>query len=310
MKRTLLASALSAMLLSNVVHAETRIGVSMTSFDNPFLTILLNGIRTEAAKDKAVKLSVEDAQLDVAKQLNQVQNFVSNKVDAIIVNAVDGDSTTAITRAATQAGIPLIYVNHPPGELERGMPAGTAYVGSDEEEAGRLQAQAVCAKLKDRQNPKAVILMGPLENRAALVRTRMVEEAFSKPDCKVEVLEKQTANWNRVQGQDLVSAWLTAGLEFDAIVANNDEMAIGAAQALKAVGADTDIIIAGLDATSDGMAALASGAIDVTVYQNATNQGEVAVRTAVAAAKGQKIQSEYWVPFEPVTEANMRNYMK
>lgn len=310
MKKALLASALSALLLTGAAQAETRIGVSMTSFDNPFLTILLNGIRAQAAKEGDVKLVVEDAQLDVARQLNQVQNFVSNKVDAIIVNAVDGDSTAAITKSAVKAGIPIIYVNHPPMELDKGMPAGTAYVGSDEEEAGRLQAQAVCAALKGRENSRAVILMGPLENRAALVRTRMVEDAFRQPDCKVEVVEKQVANWSRVQGQDLVAAWLTAGLEFDAIVANNDEMAIGAAQAMAAGGGDDEVIIAGLDATTDGLAALASGRIDITVYQNATNQGEVAVQTAVAAAKGQKIKSEYWVPFQPVDKDNMKQFMK
>lgn len=308
MKKLLLGSALISLLAAPVM-ADTQIGVTMTSFDNPFLTILLNGIRAEAEKTEGVTLSVEDAQLDVGRQLNQVQNFIANGVDAIIVNAVDGQSTAAITRAAADAGIPLIYVNHPPAELETGMPAGTAYVGSDEEDAGRLQAKAVCALLKGKESPKAVILMGPLENRAAIVRTQMVAEAFATPECKVEVVEKQVANWNRVQGQDMVASWLTAGVAFDAIIANNDEMAIGAAQAMKSVGA-ADVVIAGIDATADGLAALSSGDIDVTVFQNAVNQGEVAVQTAVGAAGGAKIEPEYWVPFEPVTKENMSNYIK
>lgn len=290
--------------------AETRIGVTMTSFDNPFLTILLNGIRAEAEKTQGVTLSVEDAQLDVARQLNQVQNFVANGVDAIIVNAVDGDSTAALTAAATGAGIPLIYVNHPPAELETGMPQGTAYVGSEETDAGNLEAAAVCKALEGRKDPKAVILMGPLENRAALVRTKMVEDAFAKPDCHVEIVEKQVANWNRVQAQDLVTSWMTAGLEFDAIVANNDEMAIGAAQALAATTGKGDIIIAGIDATADGLAAMEAGQMDVTVYQNATGQGEQAVKAAVAAAAGETVEAEHWIPFEPVTPQNMADYQK
>jgi ribose transport system substrate-binding protein len=246
----------------------------------------------------------------VAKQLNQVQNFVANGVDAIIVNAVDGDSTAAITATATGAGIPLIYVNHPPAELETGMPEGTGYVGSQETDAGRLEAAAVCAALKGREDAKAVILMGPLENHAAHVRTQMVEEAFAQPDCPVEIIEKQVANWNRVQAQDLVTSWLTAGLEFDAIVANNDEMAIGAAQALAATTGKGDIVIAGIDATADGLAAMEAGQMDVTVYQNATGQGEQAVRAAVAAAGGEKIEPEHWIPFEPVTPQNMADYQK
>ncbi len=293
MKKLLLGSALISLLAAPVM-ADTQIGVTMTSFDNPFLTILLNGIRAEAEKTEGVTLSVEDAQLDVGRQLNQVQNFIANGVDAIIVNAVDGQSTAAITRAATDAGIPLIYVNHPPAELEVGMPAGTAYVGSDEADAGRLQAEAVCALLKGKEDAKAVILMGPLENRAAIVRTETVEAAFASPECPVEVVEKQMANWNRVQGQDMVASWLTAGVQFDAIISNNDEMAIGAAQAMKSVGA-ADVVIAGIDAT---------------VFQNAVNQGEVAVQTALAASGGATIEPEYWVAFEPVTKENMADYIK
>lgn len=310
MKKILLGSALCAIALSRPVWADTQIGVSMTSFDNPFLTLVLNGIREEAAREDGVTLSVEDAQLDVARQLNQVQNFIANGVDAIIVNAVDGDSTAAITAAATNSGVPLIYVNHPPMELDgpNGMPDGTAYVGSDETDAGTLQAKAVCDLLKDRENPKAVILMGPLENHAALVRTKMVEQNFATDDCKVEITEKQVANWNRVQGQDLTSSWLTAGLDFDAIVANNDEMAIGAAQALRTGGGKGDIVIAGIDATADGMAAMEAGQMDVTVYQNAAGQGAGAVKAAVAAAKGEPIEKEIWIPFEPVTKDNMADY--
>jgi ribose transport system substrate-binding protein len=308
MKRLIATTALCLIALPAV--ADTRIGVSMTSFDNPFLTILLNGIRAEAGKTQGLALSVEDAQLDVAKQLNQVQNFVANGVDAIIVNAVDGDSTAAITQTAREAGIPLVYVNHPPAELDSGMPEGTAYVGSQETDAGRLQADAVCALLKGREAPKAVILMGPLENHAALVRTRMVEEAFARPDCQVEILEKQTANWNRVQAQDLMSQWLTAGLTFDAVVSNNDEMAIGAAQALQAAGGKGEIVVAGIDATADGLAAMQAGLMDVTVYQNATGQGEQAVRAAIAAAQGHAVPPETWIPFEPVTRDTMAEYLK
>ncbi|MFH5774997.1 substrate-binding domain-containing protein [Paracoccus sp. NGMCC 1.201697] len=308
MKRLIATTALC--LIAGSALAETRIGVSMTSFDNPFLTVVLNGIRAEAERSEGVTLSVEDAQLDVAKQLNQVQNFVANGVDAIIVNAVDGDSTAAITAAATGAGIPLVYVNHPPAELDTGMPAGTAYVGSQETDAGKLQADAVCALLKGRSDPKAVILMGPLENHAALVRTKMVEDAFAQPDCKVEVIEKQTAGWNRVQAQDLMGQWLTAGLQFDAVVSNNDEMAIGAAQALQAATGKGDIIIAGIDATADGLAAMQSGQMDVTVFQDATGQGEDAVKAAVAATSGGALQPETWIPFQPVTKENMAEYLK
>ena len=301
----LLGTALAGLALPAL--AETRIGVTMTSFDNPHLTVLLDAMREEAARHEGVTLVTEDAQLDVARQLNQVQNFAANGLDAIIVNAVDGDSTAAITAQARDAGIPLVYVNHPPAELDAGMPEGSAYVGSAERDAGRFQAEAVCQMMDG--TGRALILMGPLENRAALVRTQTVEEIFASDDCGIEVVEKQTANWNRVQAVDLVSAWVTAGLEFDAIVSNNDEMAIGAIQALKSAGMSMDdVVIAGIDATADGLAAMAAGDLDVTVFQNTVGQGHLAVQAAVSAAGGAAMEPEAWVPFEAVTAENLSQY--
>jgi len=304
-RTALLGTALAGLALPAL--AETRIGVTMTSFDNPHLTVLLDAMRDEAARHEGVTLVTEDAQLDVARQLNQVQNFAANGLDAIIVNAVDGDSTAAITAQARDAGIPLVYVNHPPAELDAGMPEGSAYVGSAERDAGRFQAEAVCRMMDG--TGRALVLMGPLENRAALVRTQTVEEIFASDDCGIEVVEKQTANWNRVQAVDLVSAWVTAGLEFDAIVSNNDEMAIGAIQALKSAGVSMDdVVIAGIDATADGLAAMAAGDLDVTVFQNTVGQGHLAVQAAVSAAGGAAMEPEAWVPFEAVTAENLSQY--
>ncbi|MEX2742181.1 substrate-binding domain-containing protein [Rhizobium mongolense] len=307
MKKLLITTAFC--LLAAPAFAGTRVAVTMTSFDNPFLTILLNGIRDEAKREKNVELLTEDAQLDPAKQLNQIQNFIANGVDAIIVNAVDGDSTAAITRAAADAKIPLVYVNHPPAELASGLPEGAAFVGSNELDSGTMEAKAACKLLGGKG--RAVILMGPLENHAALVRTKDVEAVFSQPDCRIDIVEKQTANWNRTQAQDIVSSWLTAGLKFDAVVANNDEMAIGAAQALKAAGvAMNDLVITGIDATPNGLAAMKAGDIDATVFQNATKQGEAAVQTAVKLAGKQASERTLWVPFELVTPDNMAAYQK
>ncbi|WP_454859192.1 substrate-binding domain-containing protein [Rhizobium binxianense] len=306
MKKLFLTTALC--LLAVPALAQTRVAVTMTSFDNPFLTILLNGIRGEAERSGDIELLTEDAQLDPSRQLNQVQNFIANGVDAIIVNAVDGDATAAFTQAAADAKIPLVYVNHPPAELDSGLPEGTAFVGSNELDSGTMEAEAACKLMGGKG--RAVVLMGPLENHAALLRTKDVEDVFSRQDCRIEIIEKQTANWNRTQAQDLVSSWVTAGLEFDAVIANNDEMAIGAAQALKASGFAMDkIVIAGIDATPDGLAAMKVGDIDITVFQNATKQGEVSVQAAVKMAAGEKIET-LWVPFELVTPENMAAYEK
>ncbi len=305
--KTLTALALVLGLSAPATAGNLRIGVAMTSFDNPFLTILLNGIKDGAATAGTVELSLEDAQLDVARQQNQVQNFIANGVDAIIVNAVDGAATPAITALATQAGVPLVYVNHPPAE-HAAMPPGTSFVGSNETDSGTMQTQAVCRMLGGKGD--VLVLMGPLENEASLVRTRDIEEVIATPDCAgMKIVDKQVANWNRTQAQDLMTNWLTSGLRFDAVIANNDEMAIGAIQAMKAAGRDMGaIVVAGIDATPDGLAAMAAGDLDVTVFQNATRQGQVALETAVAMANGGKPDANIWIPFEPVTPDNMAAY--
>ncbi|MFV0358994.1 sugar ABC transporter substrate-binding protein [Tropicimonas sp.] len=303
----LTACAAALVLAGQAVQAETRVGVSMTSFDNPFLTILLNGIRAEGEKHDDLILVVEDAQLDVARQLNQVQNMVANGVDAIVVNPVDGAATPPMTQLAVDAGIPIVYVNHPPLEHEN-MPAGSSFVGSNEVDSGTMQTRAVCDMLGGQG--KVLVLMGPLENEASMIRTRDIEEVIAAEPCTgMEIVDRQVGNWNRTQGADLTTNWLTSGIEFDAIISNNDEMAIGAIQALRSAGVPMDkVIVAGIDATPDGLAAMEAGDLDITVFQNATRQGEVALQTALSMAGGAEAEGNIWVPFEPVTQENMQNY--
>ncbi len=254
-----------------------------------------------------VTLSVQDAELDVGRQLNQIQNFIASGVDAIVVNPVDGDSTIAMTRMAAEAGIPLVYVNHPPVDIDA-LPEGASFVGSNEVDSGTMQTEAVCDMLGG--EGRAVIMMGPLENHAALVRTKDIHDVLARPDCAgIEVVEEQAANWSRTEAQDLMTNWLTAGVAFDAVIANNDEMTIGAIQAMKAAGVSMDeVVVAGIDATPGGLAAMEAGELDVTVFQNATRQGEVAIETAAAMAAGEPAERRIWVPFEPVTMGNMDDH--
>ncbi|MFD1797839.1 sugar ABC transporter substrate-binding protein [Paracoccus aurantiacus] len=287
--------------------AETRVAVSMTAFDNPFLTIIREAIGAEAEDAGEVEVAFEDAQLDVARQLDQVNNFIASGYDAIIVNPVDGNSTTAITQAATSAGIPLVYVNHPPGDVDA-LPEGVSFVGSNEIDSGTMQTQQVCELLGGKGD--VLVMVGPLENHSAIIRTKDIHDVIATPECSgMTVVEEQTANWNRAEAQDLMTNWLTSGVQFDAVIANNDEMAIGAILAMKAAGMNMDdVVVAGIDATPDGLMALASGDLDVTVFQNAAKQGQVALQTAISMAGGTPAERNIWIPFEPVTRENMGDY--
>jgi len=153
--------------------------------------------------------------------------------------------------------------------------------------------------------------MGELSNQAARQRTQDVDDVIATSECSgIKVLDRQTGNWNRTQGADLMTNWISAGLKPHAVVSNNDEMAIGAIQSLKAAGISMDqIIVGGVDATQDALAAMKAGDLDVTVFQNAAAQGQGAVDTALKLVKGEKVESMVWVPFELVTPANMDQYM-
>lgn len=309
MKRHLIIAAFAS-LLATTASAQT-VGVSMALFDDNFLTVLRNGMIDYSKGLKGVTLQIEDAQNDVSKQLSQVQNFIAGGVDAIIVNPVDTDATVALSQAAAAAGIPLVYVNRQPVNLDA-LPEKQAFVASDEKESGTLQTKEVCRLLKaaGKTDAKAVVLMGELSNQAARMRTQDIKDVIATPDCSfIKIVEEQTANWSRTQGADLMTNWLSAGVKFDAVISNNDEMAIGAIQALKTSGRSMkDVIVSGIDATQDALAAMAAGDLDVSVFQNAAGQGKGAVDAALKIAKGDQVDKKVFVPFELVTPENLKTY--
>jgi inositol transport system substrate-binding protein len=309
MKKLLLSAAMSALMMG-AAHAET-IGVSMAVFDDNFLTVLRNGMQAYSSTLKGVRLQVEDATNDVAKQQSQIQNFIASGVNAIIVNPVDTDATTAMSKIAADAGIPLVYVNRYPRNADA-LPAKQAYVISDETESGTLETREVCRLLKEAGKTKAnvVVMMGELSNQAARQRTKDVHDVIATPECSfMKIADEQTANWQRTQGSDLVSNWLSAGIKFDGVISNNDEMAIGAIQALKAAGISMkDVVVGGIDGTDDGLATMKVGDLDVTVFQNAAGQGKGAIDAALKLARGEKIDPKVTIPFELVTPATVGKF--
>ena len=311
MKKIALAALLGALMSSTAMAAN--VGVSMALFDDNFLTVLRNGIQ-KYGDDNGVKIQIEDAKNDVAKQLDQINNFVASGVDAIIVNPVDTSATQAMTDAAAKAKIPLVYVNRQPINLDT-LPDNQAFVASNEKDSGTLETKEICKLLKaaGKTEANAYVIMGELSNQAAVQRTQDIMDVIGGPDCgvKVNIIDKQTSNWRRDEAQNLMTNWLSTGTAFDAVIANNDESAIGAIQAMKAGGIDMKaVIVGGVDATQDALAAMQAGDLDVTVFQNAAAQGSGSVDAAVKLAKGEKVDKEVWVPFELVTPENIANYLK
>lgn len=310
MKKLMMGVAISALMTGSAM-AE-KVGVSMALFDDNFLTVLRNGMIDYAGTLDGVELQVEDAQNDVGKQLNQIQNFIASGVDAVIVNPVDTDATVAMTKAAADAGVPLVFVNREPVNVDD-LPDNQAFVASDERESGTLETQEICRLLKEKgkgEGAKIVVMMGELSNQAARQRTQDVHDVIATDDCSfMEIVEEQTANWQRTEATDLMTNWLSAGLEFDALVSNNDEMAIGAIQAMKAANISMEeMLVGGVDATQDALAAMAAGDLDVTVFQDAAGQGKGALDAALKLAKGEDVDQKVYIPFQLVTPENIANF--
>ena len=245
--------ALALMLSSGAALADLKIGVSMSQFDDTWLTYLREFMDKKAkSMPDGVSLQFEDARSDVVKQLSQVENFISQKVDAIVVNPVDTAATQKITAAAVKAGIPLVYVNRRPDDLN--LPKGVVTVASNDLEAGQMQMQYLADKMGGKGN--IVILLGDLANNSTQNRTQGVKDVLANyPDIKIT--QEQTGTWLRQKGMDLTNDWITQGKKFDAVVANNDEMAIGASMALKQAGVEQgSVLIAGIDGAPDGLHAV------------------------------------------------------
>jgi len=311
MKKTIIAAGLAS-LLSTAAIAED-IGVSMALFDDNFLTVLRNGIEASAAEMDGVEVQIEDAQNDLARQLDQINNFIASGVDAIIVNPVDTSATQAMTAAAEAAGVPLVFVNRQPINVDS-MPDNQAFVASNEIESGTLETFEICKMLRAQGlggGARAYVMMGELSNQAAVQRTKDIQDVLGTDMCSfIEVIDQQTANWSREQANSLMTNWLSSGEVFHAVIANNDEMALGAIQAIKAAGIDmADVVVGGVDATQDALSSMQAGELDVTVFQNAAGQGSGALNAAIALANGEEVEQKVYIPFELVTPANIEGYL-
>ncbi|NWD67233.1 sugar ABC transporter substrate-binding protein [Pseudomonas gingeri] len=293
MRRYTLLFATLLLLFSQWASAGYRIGVSIARVDDNFMTYVRNGLEA-AAKQENVQIQFEDAQGDVVRQLNQVEGFLSQKVDAVIVLPVDTAATASMTRAAVEAKTPLVYVNRHPDE--RVLPKGVVTVASNDIEAGQLQMRYLAEKLGGKGS--LAIIMGDLAQNATHDRTEGVKQVL-KDYPGIKIVEQQSAEWQRNKGMDLTSNWLLAGTQFDAIVANNDEMAIGAAMALQQAGkAKGEIAIVGIDGLPDGLAAIKRGMLLASVFQDPKAQATVAVQSAIKMIKGEAVAPDVWVPFQ------------
>jgi inositol transport system substrate-binding protein len=297
------AATTSAPAATTGGEAKTlKIGVTFPILDQ-FLQKVADGITAEA-KAQGVEVNIVAAEEKTDVQLGQVENFVSQKLDGIIVIPVDTDAAGPMTAAAQAANIPLVYVNRRPSDLPETVP----YVGSDSLVSGTL-AMTELAKLAGGKG-NVVIIQGDPANEAAQLRTKGCQDVVAQ-NAGMKVIKTAAGNWYRDKGQSIMENWLQSGDEINVVCANNDEMALGAINAIKAAGKKLGaggILVGGVDATADALASMKAGELAVTVFQDAKGQGAGGVAAVVKLANGETVESYVDIPYQLVTPANIADF--
>lgn len=288
---------------------DITIGITLETFDDVFM----QGVKDEVEKTASnlgVKVIIVDAKANPAEQIKQVENFITSKVDAVIVHVINNDIANTITEKAVMADVPLVYMNRPapPSALPEGKKV--AVVASPEVKAGMGQAEFVVKTLAEKgvSSGNAVILLGGLGSSPQIGRTKGVKDYLAANAPEFKIIREQTANWKRPDAVTVIENWLASGDEFVAVFANNDEMALGASLALTEAGIRGQVLIVGVDANPDALVAIEEGRMDMSMFQNGRAQGSGSVEVAVKMAKGDEFDQITDIPFEPVTKDNLSMY--
>jgi inositol transport system substrate-binding protein len=278
------------------------IGVSYQDLKSEFTIRMQKALRAKA-KAMGVELIETDGQGKGETQVGQIENFIVQEVDAIILQPIEKDATAPAVEKANEAGIPIVVVNAKTSNVEK----ANAYVGSDDVIAGKLEMEEMAKRMDGKGN--IIIIHGPWGNSAQLQRKQGVSEVLKKYP-NIHIVFEQTGNWDRAQGLSVMENVLSGGKLVNAVVSQNDEMAIGAYKAIEAAGKQKEILVSGIDAIDDALTFLKEGKLACTVFQDAKGQGSLAVQLASELAAGKKIAHDNFIPFELVTKENMDDFLK
>lgn len=320
MKKLLVISLVFIMMMSGIVGCSTntateegtdesgkiKIGLTMSSRDQ-FLSTLETAVQEAASAKEDVEIVAFDSENDIQKQLSHISSFVSQGCSAIIVNLVNSDSTAEILDAA--GDIPVVFVNRLPDPSILEATDKTSYVGSDESQAGQLQAEYLTAYFKDegKKELNYVLFMGTLGLQNTNARTDSVKSGLETNGFTLIKQFEDTADFDRAKAMEKMQQFIGTGKPFDVVIANNDEMALGAIEALKSANI-TGIPVVGIDATANALAAIEAGELACSVFQDATGQGAGALEHAYAFSNGEEVEKYGWIPFQIISSENLADF--
>ena len=304
-----------------------KVGVSIYQFTDNFMTLYRNEIenyfKTLETDTVKYEITMADGKNDMAEQTNQVQNFITQGMDVIILNLVQTSSADAVIDMVVDAGIPLVLINREPlaydadgntiDEAYEGILDNptVCYVGADARQSGTFQGQMVLSldnkgDLNGDGKVSYIMIEGDPENIDAQYRTEFSIKALTDAGVEVEELFDQVGNWDQTKGQELCASALTQfGDKIEVVFCNNDAMALGAATAITAAGRTVgeDIYLYGVDALEEAVQLIKEGEMSGTVLNDANGQSHAAVDVAVKLLNGEEIENYYWVDYVMVDKA-------
>lgn len=314
--------------------SDIVVGAVIYKFDDTFMTGVRNAM-TEASKARGNQLDIVDSQNKQPTQNEQVDTFITKGVNALAVNPVDRTAAGPILDKAKAADLPIVFLNREPEKEVMDSYDKVWYVGAKAEESGTMSGQIIADYFK--ANPDAdkngdgkiqyVMLQGEPGHQDATLRSEYSIKAIEAAGFQVENLGTDTAMWDKVKGTDLMKTFIASnGAEnIEAVLANNDDMALGAIEALKAEGYNTGdaakfVPVVGVDATAPALEAMKDGSLLGTVLNDAVNQGTATINVAVAAAQGKTIDEAtvgyavtdgkyIWIPYVMVTADNYQDFL-
>ncbi len=313
---------------------NVNVGVCIYKFDDTFMTGVRNNMTKEAGTLGA-KLDIVDSQNSQPTQNTQVDTFITKGVNALAINPVDATAAAPLIEKAKAKSLPIVFLNREPAaDILKGYDKAW-YVGAPAAQSGTLSGQLIAKYFK--ANPAAdknkdgkvqyVMLQGEPGHQDAVLRSQYAPQAIKDGGYDPVCLAKGTAMWDKAKATDLMNNFITSqGLDkIEAVLANNDDMALGAIEALKAKGYNKGdktkfIPVVGVDATAPALEAMKEGSMLGTVLNDAENQGKATVNIAVAAAQGKDITKDnigydvtdgkyVWIPYVQVTQDNYTQYM-
>lgn len=304
--------------------ADKKVGISIYKFDDNFMTLYRTELERYLTEDLGFKkenVVIQDGKGDQAEQTNQIQNFITQKYDVLILNLVQASSAPEITDMCKDAGIPVVFINREPDVAEEERWASESinatYVGCDARQSGTYQGEEILetsnkGDINGDGKVSYIMIQGDPENVDAQYRTEFSVKALTDAGVEVEELLKQRGDWDQAKAQQIAQDALNQyGDKIEVIFCNNDAMALGALQAIEAADrkVNEDIYLVGVDALTEAVQNVLEDKQTGTVFNDHFSQARMAADSAVQFLKGEKVEPVNMVDYIKVTKDNAQQIL-